>query len=190
MPTAPGKSRLTAVLIGASALALCTLPACKKHRDSDETGGASTSAKRASASAPAAPATPAAARTFQIGRHAEGKASYVWLDKVVLTGTGTVVWMRLTNDTKRKLEGLRTAPPKDNDAFYIVRRADKKRFELRLVQGLPQKPDSIDLAVGESVTFSLVFAPLDEGMTELDLIEGANQDPQSTYWNFKDVKLQ
>jgi hypothetical protein len=190
MPTARGTSLLTAVLIGASALALCTLPACKKHRDSDETGGAPTSGKHSSSSAPAATSTAAASRTFQIGRHAEGKASYVWLDKVVLTSTGTVVWMRLSNDTKRTLEGLSTAPPKDQDAFYILRRSDKKRFELRLVQGLAQKPDKTDLAVGGSLPFSLVFAPLDEGMIEFDLIEGANQDPQTTYWNFKDVKLQ
>jgi len=58
------------------------------------------------------------------------------------------------------------------------------------VSGIPLKPNKTDLAPGESLEFSLVFGPLPEGMTELDLIEGANQDKSSTYWNFKGVKLQ
>jgi hypothetical protein len=178
-----------AILAAVCAFALLAQPACNRpKKDDEESSEPEPTAK--SKKAPAATAT-AAARTFEPKVHADGNAAYVWIDKIVLTSESTTLSMRITNNTKTKLDGLRTAPPKDPDAFYITRKADKKRFDLRSVSGdLPMKPGEITLQPDQAVTFTLVFDPLDKGMTEFDLIEGANQDPKSTYWNFKGVKLQ
>lgn len=173
------------------ASALGTLPSCRWHKkDDEESTEPERTSKTKSKSKKDEPAAETG-RTITPKARGEGKASYVWIDKIVLTSESTTLSMRITNDTKERLDGLHAAPPKDPDAFYIMRRSDKKRFALRSVSGdLAVKPNQTTLQPDQSVTFTLVFEPLDKGMTELDLIEGANQTAGSTYWNFKGVKLQ
>jgi hypothetical protein len=180
------RPRLALGYLACASLAMAICTGCPK-KDKDQSAGTNPTAT-AEAAAPAKPAEPAK-RVIQVNRQADAKASYIWLKTIELSSTSTTLAMQIKNQSKEKLEGLRVSPPGHADAFYIMS-PDKKRFDLRSTAGdLPKDRQSVDLLPGQSLDFTLVFEPLDPSMTEFDLLEGANQDPKSTYWNFKRVKL-
>jgi hypothetical protein len=140
---------------------------------------------------PAAPAAP----TLALGEHtvnveAEDSPGLV-LYRVTVEETSTKLDFTFTNKGKRSTT-VTVSPPGDKYAMFLEWGPGKKA-RLQSATGIGVKPKDNQVPAGQSLSFSLVFGPLDPGVRTFDMYEGEDAKKvmpgQSTYWVIRNIDL-
>lgn len=132
------------------------------------------------------PSTPASSggsvyRNLSIARK---PSDYIRLTQVEVTTSATLLSFTLTAPS----EGMTVSlyGPSSKYAFFI-RDKNGNEYRLRSAQGINFAEN---FQVQTSKSFKLVFEPIPASVTEFDIYEGKEQlDENTTYWNFRGVKL-
>ncbi len=140
---------------------------------------------------PAAPAAP----TLALGEHTvnvqcEDSPGLV-LYRVTVEETSTKLDFTFTNNGKRATR-VTVSPPGDKYAMFLEWEPGKKaRFQS--ATGISVKPKESQVPAGQSLSFSLVFGPLEPGVRTFDMYEGEDAKKvmpgQSTYWVMRKIEL-
>jgi hypothetical protein len=110
------------------------------------------------------------------------------ISQIVLTPTETRVAVKYRNKDRQTAE-VSTAPPGQPDTFFIEAADQKRTLELRSATGLAINPDKNQVPPGGSLEFTLIFPPIDETWSPIDLHEGKVHKKGLNYWNFTDIPL-
>ena len=111
---------------------------------------------------------------------------YIKIESVEINAQSTLVNMRVSNLTREPFP-VRLFNPGEPSAFFITDRTRTRTYRLKSIQGLPRHPQSVELKPRESLSFTLEFEALPEGVGFVHILEGNTQ--QGKEWNFYDVRL-
>lgn len=141
--------------------------------------------------APPTPLTP----QLPIGEHTvhveADSGSGLVLYRVTVDETSTKLDFTFTNHGQRATN-VTVAPPGDKHAMFLEWGPDKKaRFQS--ATGIATTPKQTTIPAGQSLSFSLVFGPLDVGVTTFDMYEGEDAKKvmpgAQTYWVVRNIPL-
>ncbi len=111
---------------------------------------------------------------------------YVKIESIEVTTQSTLVNLRVSNLTRESFP-VRLFSPGSPSAFLITDRTRTRTYRLKSIQGLPPYPQSVQLKPNESLSITLEFEALPEGVGFVHILEGNMQ--QGKEWNFYDVRL-
>lgn len=140
---------------------------------------------------PAAPAAP----TLALGEHAVNvqadDSPGLLLYRVTVDETSTKLDFTFTNSGKRSTS-VTVAPPGDKYAMFLEW-APGKKARFKSATGIGIKPKENTIPAGQSLSFSLVFEPLEPGVRAFDMYEGEDAKKvmpgQATYWVIRKIEL-
>ena len=75
-----------------------------------------------------------------------------------------------------------------DNAFYILSKNKKKRFNIIDAHNIEWLPDRRSFKKNQKLNFSLDFEMIDKDVTKIDIIEG-NKEQREKYWNFDPIEL-
>ncbi len=179
--------RSFAALAALAALALA-LTGCPRSKASGDDGSP---VPPPPVTTPAAPAAP----TLALGEHAVNVQSDdspgLLLYRVTVDETSTKLDFTFTNSGKRATS-VTVAPPGDKYAMFLEW-APGKKARFRSAIGIGVKPRDNKIPAGQSLSFSLVFEPLEPGVRTFDMYEGEDAKKvmpgQATYWVMRKIEL-
>ncbi|MBI5532467.1 MAG: hypothetical protein HY898_07120 [Deltaproteobacteria bacterium] len=110
------------------------------------------------------------------------------ISQIALTPTETRVTVKYRNKDRQTAE-LSTAPPGQPETFFIEAADQTRTLELRSATGLAISPNKNKVPPGGTLEFTLIFPPIDETWSPIDLHEGKVVKKGLNYWNFTDIPL-
>ena len=108
------------------------------------------------------------------------------IKSIELTSDYTIVNIRFVSDLFPS-GYIRTYKPGDNRAYYISDNYGNRIAELKNVKNLLYYPNKRTVKPNEIVDFALIFGPIKDKISKIDIIEGNTED--QTNFNFYGVHL-
>ena len=113
------------------------------------------------------------------------------LYRVAVDETSTTLHFTFTNKGQRSTN-VTVAPPGDKHAMFLEWGPEKKA-KFQSATGIAISPKQTTIPAGQSLSFSLVFGPLDVGVTTFDMYEGEDAKKvmpgAQTYWVVRNIPL-
>ncbi|MFO0586994.1 MAG: hypothetical protein U0441_05635 [Polyangiaceae bacterium] len=113
------------------------------------------------------------------------------LYRVTVDETSTKLDFTFTNNTPRATN-VTVAPPNDKHAMFLEWGSGQKA-PFQRATGIDITPKQTAIPAGQSLSFSLVFGPLDVGVKTFDMYEGEDAKKvmpgQQTYWVVRNITL-
>lgn len=108
------------------------------------------------------------------------------IHSIEISDTQTIIKAYCVNDAFRPSALISTSPPGENNAFRLI--ANKKIYRLKNCEGLAYAPESLTLNYGDTIDFTLIFAPIPKNTKVIDLVEGASEVESA--WMLYGIQLQ
>ena len=172
--------------LAAAVTALAGCPRAKGSGDEGKPGGVAPPATTV-----AAQATPTiAVGTYSMSVEAQDDPNLI-LDRVTVDAASTKLDFTFTNKGKNATI-ITIAQPGDKYTLFLEWAPGKKAM-LQRSTGIAMKPANNKVGSGQSVSFSLIFEPLEPGVRKFDMYEGEDAKKtmpgQSTYWIVRNIEL-
>lgn len=177
----PARSAIRLLAIAPLLAATIGLGGCSLFNRDEDSGSA--------APAPA-PAPAPATRVYDVNKVAEDDAAFT-LTRVTVEPTATK--LDFTMKGSKKEFTIAVSPP-GHDLAMFLETADGKKYPFVSAVGISTNPERDTIKPGQSQSFTLVFAPLDPGVTTFSVFEGEDaKDPvkkkKRELWAFRQVEL-